>query len=298
MTADKKYQAAISFAAEQRAYADKLARQLQQWGIEVFYAPFEQAHLWGKDGIAEFQKIFGNLSRFVVMLISENYVRKMWPRVEYRAALHSMFATRQNSILPVQLDGAKLPGLPKGTLYLDGTKHTPAEIASILLEKLGIALFSKKASQVSPPQKADLQGQVSFDYSNHNGIHAIGSGPLEFETKWSGANNNSIHVYNDPASIHGIALAEGRKSISQVKNAKSLDYTSRSRTPRLGEIVVFRNQKGFYAAIQILGIKARSHGADKDEVIFRYAIQSNGSDDFSEFKDWEQGEGLKAASNA
>ena len=57
----------------------------------------------------------------------------------------------------------------------------------------------------------------------------------------------------------------------------------RVRTPGRGEIVVLRNVDGFYAALQILGIKDDTRGADRDELRFRYAIQANGTDTFTSF---------------
>ena len=64
-----------------------------------------------------------------------------------------------------------------------------------------------------------------------------------------------------------------------------MDYTSRTRTPSLGQVVVLRNTEGFYAALQVLGIKDDSRRDDRDEIRFRYAIQSDGSVDFTEFVD-------------
>ena len=61
----------------------------------------------------------------------------------------------------------------------------------------------------------------------------------------------------------------------------SLDYTSRVRTPLAGQIVVFRNVAGFYAAVEVLGVKDDTRGDDSDELRFRYAIQPNGSDNFA-----------------
>ncbi len=127
-------------------------------------------------------------------------------------------------------------------------------------------------------------GEVVFDYSSCNGRFVIGAGVLEFETKWTKASDTSIYVYNDPASINGIALARGYASIAQVANAESLDYTSPTRCPHLGEIVVLRNAEGFYAALRVLEIKDDSRGDERDELRFRYAIQSNGSDSFAEFE--------------
>ncbi len=155
----------------------------------------------------------------------------------------------------------------------------------MIANKLGIRPFDGKASQVPPLNMTSPTGEVAFDYSSHNGRHVIGSGMLEFETKWTKASNTSIHVYNDPQSINGVTLAPGSMSISQVTDAASLDYTSRTRTPSRGQIVVLRNTEGFYAAVHVLGIKDVSRGDDRDELRFRYAIQSDGSDSFAEFVD-------------
>ena len=46
---------------------------------------------------------------------------------------------------------------------------------------------------------------------------------------------------------------------------------------------MLRNTSGFYAAVHVLGIKDDSRHDDRDELRFRYAIQSDGSDSFEEF---------------
>ena len=45
--------------------------------------------------------------------------------------------------------------------------------------------------------------------------------------------------------------------------------------------VVLRNTEGFYAALQVLAIKDDKRGDSHDELRFRYAIQSDGSDSFA-----------------
>ena len=45
------------------------------------------------------------------------------------------------------------------------------------------------------------------------------------------------------------------------------------------------NTRGFYAAVHLLGIKDDNRGDDRDELRFRYAIQSDGSGSFEEFVD-------------
>ena len=110
-----------------------------------------------------------------------------------------------------------------------------------------------RARLVQTPKK-----QQPAANSTHNGKYVIGSASLEFETAWS-------------------------KAISEVRQARGLEYTSRFRTPDVGDIVIYRNTKGIYAAIHVRGIKATGYGDTRDELRFRYAIQGDGADDFSEF---------------
>lgn len=282
---DPKYQVALSFAGEERDYVETVARYLHARSIAVFYDGFETVELWGHSGAEAFDDAFARQSAYVVMFISAAYVSKAWPRHERRSALSRMIQEQREHILPVRFDDSDVPGLPADTIHLSARDYTPAQLAGMIARKLGIQPFVGKASQVPPPRMTSPTGEVVFDYSSHDGRYIIGSRALAFETIWTKASDTSIYVYNDPPSINGVALAQGCESISQVESAESLDYTSRTRTPSLGQIVVLRNTEGFYAAVHVLGIKDDSRHDDRDELRFRYAIQSDGSDNFAKFVD-------------
>ena len=273
-----KYQVALSFAGEQRDYVEEVARHLRSRSIDVFYDDFEKVGLWGRRGAEKFHEAFAEKSAYVVMFISEAYVLKAWPNHERRSALSRMIEEKDEYILPVRFDDTRVRGLPTDVIYLSACEYKPAQLATMIGNKLGVQPFAGKASQVPPPRMTSPTGEVVFDYGSYNGRYVIGSGVLEFETKWSSGSDTRIRVYNDPPSINGVALACGCRSISQVESAASLDYTSRSRTLSLGQIVVLRNTGGFYAAIQVLAIEYA-----RNELRFRYAIQSDGTDDFPEF---------------
>ena len=239
--------------------------------------------LWGQNLAEAFHKAFERQSDFVVMFISQAYVEKPWPRHERRSALSRMIREKGEYILPVRFDNTPVDGLPEVVGYLCADERTPAELATMIAEKLGIRPFEGKASDVPPPRMTSPSGDVIFDYSSHNGRYVIGSGELEFETMWTRGSDADIHVYNDPPSINGVALAQGCGSISQVLNARSLDYTSRCRTVSLEGVAVLRNKSGFYAAVHVLDIKDNLRHDDRNELRFRYAIQPDGSDNFAEF---------------
>ena len=251
----------------------------------MFCDDFERVRLWGQNLAEAFHKAFEQQSDLVVMFVSQAYVEKPWPTHERRSALSRMILEQGEYILPVRFDQTPVYGLPADVAYERADERTPAQLAAMIAEKLGIQPFQGKASQVPPPRMTSPTGAVVFDYSSCNGRYVIGHGELESETMWTKASDTRIHMYNDPPSINGVALARGCASISEVLDAELLDYTSRVRTVSVGEIAVLRNTKGFYAAIHVLEIKDDSRRDDRDELRFRYAIQSNGLDSFAEFAD-------------
>jgi hypothetical protein len=72
----EQYQVALSFASEQRDYAERIARRLQRYGVSVFYDEYERANLWGKHLSEELYSIYAKQSSFVLMLISKAYIEK------------------------------------------------------------------------------------------------------------------------------------------------------------------------------------------------------------------------------
>jgi hypothetical protein len=279
------YQVALSFAGEQRDYVEAVARSLQARGIAVFYDRFEPVTLWGKDGVEFFHQLFAADTACVVMFISKDYVAKKWTRHERRSALSRAVAEEGEYVLPVRFDDSSVPGLPDTVQYLRAQDHSPAELAAMISEKIGIPPLSAKSSEVPAPHVSSLSGEVTFDYSAFNGRLVIGSGTQQFETMWSKSSDTSIYLYNDPPSINGIAVAKDATRIADVTDASAYNFTSRVRPVQIGGIAVLRNVQGFYAAIHVLAIKDDTRGSDRDEARIRFVIQPNRSPSFSAYTD-------------
>lgn len=280
--AERQFQVAITFASEQRPYAEALARNLSRYGIAYFYDAEHEAALWGKHLAEEFNQIYSRKSQYVLMLISEAYINKQWCRHERRSAISEALTRDHEFILPIRFDNSWPDGLARDLHYFDANKKDPAEIASLIAHKLGISLFEKKASEVPPPNSASWIGQVEFDYESFDGRYVIGDGFHSFETSWSNSGDGSIHVYNYGANINGVAVARGISQFEDLKNVSNLDFTSRSRTVSTGEFVVYRNKHGLYAVLHILDVKARQ-GQTNASLRFFYVINKDGGLDFSEF---------------
>ena len=286
--APRAYQVALSFAGEQRVYVREVARHLVARGVAVFYDEFEATNLWGKDGVEYFHKVFAEDARYAVMFISEAYVAKKWTRHERRSALSRAISANDEYLLPVRFDDTPVPGIPDTLQYLRAADFDPSALAVKICEKLGIGSASAKLSDVAPPAAHAKVGEVTFDYSACSGRFLIGSGPLTFETKWSKGSDQRIHLYNDPPSIEGVAIAKGASEIAAVSDASTFDFTSRSRSLAVGEIAILRNSNGFYAALQIIDIQDDTRGAPQDSLTFRYIIQTDGTADFAQLRGTEE----------
>jgi hypothetical protein len=73
-----------------------------------------------------------------VLFISEHYVNKPWPRHERRSAQARALVADQEYLLPARFDDTVLPGLPPTIGFVDLRGMDPADLAQLILEKLGV----------------------------------------------------------------------------------------------------------------------------------------------------------------
>ena len=130
------FDAAISFAGEDRAYASELAGLLVGRGIKVFYDDFQKSSLWGKNLYDHLSDVYENQARFCILLLSEQYARKRWTKLERQAAQARSFTGDTEYILPVRLDNSQIPGIFSTVSYLDWNSEGCAGVAARFLEKL------------------------------------------------------------------------------------------------------------------------------------------------------------------
>ncbi len=130
------YDVALSYASEDRGYADTLATSLQREGAKVFYDKYEKAMLWGQDLYTYLSDIYQNKARYCVIFISQHYATKLWTTHERKAAQARAFGEQQAYILPIRLDETEVPGILPTIAYLSWYQETVENIVHIILEKL------------------------------------------------------------------------------------------------------------------------------------------------------------------
>ena len=91
-----------------------------------------------------------------------------------------------------------------------------------------------------------MQGMVSFCFSNNSGMFTIGNGEYEFITTWSECGYDCIYAYQD--KVGQIGHLSRNSVLPTVRELVNFNYSSRVRKVYLGEVVVWINKFGNFAA--------------------------------------------------
>lgn len=134
--ASTQYDVAISYAGEDETAAKEIAEAMKDTGLKVFFAPYEQAHLWGKKLSDAFKEAYGSKARYVLVLISKHYALKDFTNFEFTIARDEARKRREEFILPVRLDQTPIIGLHSDVGYIDYGKVGAKEVARLMKEKV------------------------------------------------------------------------------------------------------------------------------------------------------------------
>ncbi|MBL9192878.1 MAG: toll/interleukin-1 receptor domain-containing protein [Opitutaceae bacterium] len=293
-------------SAQHKAWVLNLATRLMNNGVEVI---LDQWDLRLGGDLPTFMERSLTVANRVVVVCTDKYVAKAnaglggvgYEKMILTAGL--MQNINSDRIIPLVREGhgaGAVPTFLQSRLYVDF--RNPAEYETkyqdlvreihgahlVVRPPLGQNPFSGPRSASPPtfspgPERyatSGLSGQVTFDYSNNDGRFSVGVGDHTFETKWSSASGTSIHAYCDGAQVDGIALVSEVRDFADIQDARTYDFSSRTRTPHIGEIVIWRNTSGYFMASRVVAVSARSRGASRDEVSFEYKIAQNGSYNF------------------
>jgi hypothetical protein len=152
-----RYEVALSFAGEDRSFAENVAKGLREAGVKVFYDDFYAEELWGEDLAAKLREVYHRSSQFCIMVISKHYVDKMWPSHERQQAVERMIRERGKAyVLPVRLDGfnGEVPGLSGAISYLAVKSSDHQKIVDAFLRKIGRKGTSSRPQSRKEPAEA------------------------------------------------------------------------------------------------------------------------------------------------
>lgn len=132
------FKVALSFPGEHRDYVEEVARELQTRlpARSVFYDRDFTAQLARPNLDTLLQHIYADNSDLVVVFLSENYEKKEWCGLEWRAVRELLKKKQDNSIMFMRFDLASVPGALSLDGYVDLASYTASEAAALILERV------------------------------------------------------------------------------------------------------------------------------------------------------------------
>jgi len=130
------YDVALSFGGEDRSLVRRLAKQLRNSGLEVFFDEYEKWKLLGEDLVIKLREVYTKQAKFFIPIISNDYVNKQYPRYEFKSAIRAAFLRDETYILPLRLDNTEFDLLDETTSYIDLTKTSLKDATKIITEKV------------------------------------------------------------------------------------------------------------------------------------------------------------------
>ena len=273
----------VSYSHDDEEHAKwvlKLATDLRQGlGVDVI---LDQWDLRIGSDVSLFMEHGLSSASLVLCVCSENYVKKADSGMrgvgyERMMIVQSMLNdTNIDFIIPIVRNNYSNNKTPRflstklyvdfmnDALYLDNLFGLGARIYNQDVSKkppIGTSPYSDEiAKQVELKIKMEklryhspaMNGSVSFNYMNNSGEFTIGTGEYEFITKWSTCGCNSIYAYRD--SVKEIGYKLGFQNVPPITEIKTFDFTSRARTVYVGEVVIWMNKFGHFAATKITSV--------------------------------------------
>ncbi|HEU4869363.1 MAG TPA: TIR domain-containing protein [Pyrinomonadaceae bacterium] len=166
MTTTHEYDVALSFAGEDRAKAEELKKQLDNYGVKAFYdsAEDEKAKTWGENLYTYLSDIYQNKARFCLMLVSKHYADKLWTAHERDAIQARVFKEQGVYLLPVRLDDTPIPGLLPTVAFLSWPPETAESIAKAVHEKVRTTAQRSSGAKTMNP-RSQKRSIITFQQS-------------------------------------------------------------------------------------------------------------------------------------
>lgn len=135
-----KFDVSFSFPGEIRDYVESIAVELERaiGPNSYFYDNNYKAQLARPSLDTLLQELYRNRSRLVVVFLCHKYQEKEWCGVEYRAIREIIKEKGNERVMFVKMDEGKVDGVFSTDGYIDGSSHTPQEIAEFIQDRLAL----------------------------------------------------------------------------------------------------------------------------------------------------------------
>jgi|GEM_PF-3161759 len=132
------FDVALSFPGESRDYVLEVTKDLHlKLGKDsFFYDNNYKAYLARADLDTLLQSIYRTRSKLVVVFLSEDYQKKDWCGLEFRAIKQLIKEKQHKKLMLVKLGDGQVEGIFETDGYIDGGKESPRDVAEYIVQRL------------------------------------------------------------------------------------------------------------------------------------------------------------------
>jgi hypothetical protein len=132
------FDVAFSFPGEVRDLVEAIASELERFtGPDTyFYDNNYTAQLARPNLDVLLQSIYRNRSRLIVVFLGDDYQRKDWPGIEFRAIRDIILQRETDRVMFIRTDDGAVDGVFKTDGYIDARHHSASQLARFIYERL------------------------------------------------------------------------------------------------------------------------------------------------------------------
>lgn len=124
------------------------------------------------------------------------------------------------------------------------------------------------ASEISV---ATDRGWAEFDFKANGGKFTVRNKVTEFVTRWSSCGADAVYAYKD--SVEMVGYKAGQRQIPYSKDDfETFDWSHRSVTAHVGDVIVFMNHDGRFLAAKVMKVSDCERGADANLLHIEFRI--------------------------
>jgi len=131
------FDVALSFPGEARGYVEQVAAALEHLiGPDRYFYDNNFVAQLARPGLDTFlQAIYRDRSKLIVVFVGEDYERKEWCGIEFRAIREVLNGRAPDRIMYVRMDDGVVEGVLRLDGYVDARRFTPEQVAGFIRER-------------------------------------------------------------------------------------------------------------------------------------------------------------------